>query len=86
MTSRTADKRTTFEVRNLAASVLAKELSSFLGLGHEAIVTESTLNTDPTNQTKTFNVSVNTLDEAMAVFQQVFNSGLHGMFSRLDLI
>ncbi|KAF9929695.1 hypothetical protein BGZ67_006180 [Mortierella alpina] len=70
MASRTADKRTTFEVRNLATSVLAKDLSSFLGLGQEAIVTESGLNRDPTNQTKSLNVSVNTLDEAMAVFRR----------------
>ena len=105
MATRTADKRTTFEVRNLStrygyysagqkgglpfdsyiprmpnlksivtdyftfSSVLPKDLATFLGLGQEASVTESGLNMDPTNQTKSLKVSVNTLDEAMAVFQ-----------------
>ncbi|CAO3572312.1 unnamed protein product [Mortierella alpina] len=70
MATRTADKRTTFEVRNLSTSVLPKDLANFLGLGQEANVTESGLNMDPTNQTKSLKVSVNTLDEAMAVFQK----------------
>ncbi|KAG0196530.1 hypothetical protein BGX28_010027, partial [Mortierella sp. GBA30] len=65
MTSKVADKRTNFVVRDVDKEVSTKELATFLGLGQDAAIVDSRMDA---GATKCCTVSVNSLDEAMSVF------------------
>jgi hypothetical protein len=61
---------------NHVNSATSSELSTFLGLAPDAVVVELTTGpnkTWPTNLPRFFSVTVNSLDEAMAIFRHGWN-------------